>query len=166
MTPFEKPNDYPDIPIHKYGCRGTGIRHPSYWQHIPEKVPELIVPKDLDRCSLKPYVSYSTKEIYQEELTAKDLFNVIYGKKILHDYRQVLFVDLIRPLNACASVNLFQHPSYFREGRLDDEGNPVEPSEEEAMGPEEARRRARKTGSDIFLGGAPRTKLWNVRFRH
>ena len=62
---WEEPAEgYEDIPIHKYGSRGTGVRHPEHWEHIPEMVPELVVP-DLDGFKLKPYVSYRTKEIYQ-----------------------------------------------------------------------------------------------------
>ena len=52
----------PYISEHKYGCRGTGIRHERNWEHIPEKVPELIVPK-LTGCKLKPYVSYRAKPV-------------------------------------------------------------------------------------------------------
>ena len=40
------------------------MRHPHHWEHIPEMVPELVVP-DLEGFQLKPYVSYRTKEIYQ-----------------------------------------------------------------------------------------------------
>ena len=55
---------YDHIYEHKYGCRGTGIRHAAYWEHVEEKVPELVVP-DLTDCQLKPYVSYRTKVINQ-----------------------------------------------------------------------------------------------------
>ena len=34
---------------------------------------ELIVP-DLEGCTLKPYVSYATKDIYQDELTSQVQF--------------------------------------------------------------------------------------------
>ena len=49
---------------HKYGTRGTGIRHEAYWEHVPEMVPEIIVP-DLEGFKLKPYVSYKVKDIEQ-----------------------------------------------------------------------------------------------------
>ena len=39
---------------------------------LAEMIPELIVP-DLYDCKLKPYVSYKTKEINQEELTSRYL---------------------------------------------------------------------------------------------
>ena len=39
-------------------------------------IPELIVP-DLYDCKLKPYVSYKTKEINQEELTSRYLTQVL-----------------------------------------------------------------------------------------
>ena len=51
---------YADIYEHKYGTRSTGVRHPKFWEHIPEKVPELIVP-DLTGFQLKPYVSYHSQ---------------------------------------------------------------------------------------------------------
>jgi len=54
----------PDIPKYKFGSRGTGVRHEGFWEHVPEKIPEIIVP-DLKDFKLKPYVSYKTKEIYQ-----------------------------------------------------------------------------------------------------
>ena len=82
-------------------------------------------------------MSYRTKEITQERFTAKDLFSVVYGKKILKDY------------NA---------------GKLDEEGNPLEPSEEEQMTADTAIANARRTGSDIFAGGEERSKLWDLKF--
>ena len=56
-------------------------------------------------------MSYKTKEIYQEPLTSKDLFNAMYGHKMLKD---------------------------FKEGKLDQSGKSLEPSEEEKLTPEEA----------------------------
>merc|ERR1712059_72662 len=64
MGKWERDGKYPDIPIHKW-AKSTGIRHNRYWEEVPEKIPELIVP-DLSACHLKPYVSYGTKDIYQE----------------------------------------------------------------------------------------------------
>eukprot|EP00088_Acartia_fossae_P040872 TRINITY_DN42608_c0_g1_i1.p1 TRINITY_DN42608_c0_g1~~TRINITY_DN42608_c0_g1_i1.p1 ORF type:complete len:201 (+),score=9.10 TRINITY_DN42608_c0_g1_i1:57-659(+) len=121
---------YPDVKIHKYGTRDIVIKHHAGLETVPEKIPELIVP-DLENCRLKPYVSYATKDIYQEPLTSKDLFNVVYGPKIMED---------------------------FKEGKLDQDGNPYEPSEEESLSSEEAFIRARKTGSDIYQGGEPVNK--------
>ncbi|XP_023218549.1 39S ribosomal protein L41, mitochondrial-like [Centruroides sculpturatus] len=91
-------------------------------KYFPELFPELIVP-DLTDCKLKPYVSYQAPEVTQSEFTAKDLFDAVYSKKIMDD---------------------------FKSGKLDSDGNPLEPSEEESLTPEEARIRARKSGSDIF----------------
>ena len=48
---------------------------------------------------------------FQEELSSKDLFHAVYGKKILRD---------------------------FKEGKLDDDGNSAEPSEDENMTRDEA----------------------------
>eukprot|EP00092_Neocalanus_flemingeri_P007725 GFUD01008341.1.p1 GENE.GFUD01008341.1~~GFUD01008341.1.p1 ORF type:complete len:197 (-),score=30.05 GFUD01008341.1:32-580(-) len=133
---WEKPGEFPDIPVYKYGTRSTGIRHDAYWEHVPEMVPELIIP-DLKNCDLKPYVSYAAKEIYQEELSSKDLFNVIYGRKIIED---------------------------FKSGRLDAEGNSIEPSKVEQLTPEQAEVLARQTGSDIFVGGEPYSKTFALKY--
>lgn len=72
---------------------------------------------------LKPYVSYRTADVTQSEFTPEDLFYVVYATKITND---------------------------FKENKLDNYGNPVNPSEEEKLSPEEAKQKARKTGSDIF----------------
>lgn len=122
---------------HHYGVRPTGVvQQGGYSEEIPEMTPELVVP-DLTDFKLKPYVSYRTKEIFQEPFTAKDLFNVVYGRKILKDYK---------------------------EGKLDDKGDSLEPSEEELMTADTAIMNARKTGSDIFSGGEEKSKLWKLNY--
>jgi len=125
---------YPDVKIHHYGVRGTHLKHHFGVENCDEMIPELIVP-DLEDCELKAYVSYATQDIYQDELTSQDLFNAIYGPKIVSD---------------------------FKAGKLDDGGASLEPSEPELMQPEEAFIRARQTGSDIFQGGEPENKLWKL----
>ena len=97
----------------------------------------LTVVPDLTGFRLKPYVSYRTKEIVQEQFSAKDLFNVVYGRKILQDYK---------------------------EGKLDETANPLEPSTEEQMTAELATTKARSTGSDIFSGGEEKSKIWKIKF--
>lgn len=72
---------------------------------------------------MKPYVSYRAPDVTQAPFTAKDLFNVVYAKKIVED---------------------------FKASKLDEDGQPLEPSEEEKMTAEEARIKARQTGSDMF----------------
>ena len=57
------------------GCGVAQSCHPGYMMEPSldqEMVPELVVP-DLSDTELKPYVSYKTKDIYQEQLTAKYL---------------------------------------------------------------------------------------------
>jgi large subunit ribosomal protein L41 len=125
---------YPDIPIHRYGVKHASINHYAKPEMVPEMIPELIVP-DLEGCQLKPYVSYATKDIYQDELTSQDLFNAIYGPKIVADFKQ---------------------------GKLDENGNPIEPTSLEMMTPDEAYVKARQTGSDIFQGGEPENPLWKL----
>ena len=44
FLPNQRPNKHPEIPIHRYGSRVTGVRHHAMQEHIPEMVPELIVP--------------------------------------------------------------------------------------------------------------------------
>ncbi|CAG9762472.1 unnamed protein product [Ceutorhynchus assimilis] len=109
--------------LHTRGVREVGYRQADgKFILIPEKVPELIVP-DLTDCKLKPYVSYRVPDIIQSEFTAEDLFHVVYAKKICDD---------------------------FKSGKLDEDGNPLEPSVEEKLTPEEAKIKARQTGSDMF----------------
>jgi len=47
---------------------------------------------------------------------------------------------------------------YSRNGKLDDNGNSLKPSDEEVLSKDEAWIRARKTGSDIFSERIP--KFW------
>ena len=61
---------------------------------------------------------------FQEELTSKDLFHTVYGKKIMRD---------------------------FKEGKLDDDGNPVEPSDSERQTRDEAWVRE-ETGIRSLIG--------------
>lgn len=68
-------------------------------------------------------MSYKVKNVVQSEYRAKDLFDAIYAPKILKD---------------------------FKEGKLDENGNPLHPNEYESLTAEEAMIRARKTGSDFF----------------
>jgi large subunit ribosomal protein L41 len=72
---------------------------------------------------LKPYVSYRAPEVVQSEFTSQDLFDAVYAKKIVAD---------------------------FKEGKLDANGDPIAASEEERLSPEEAVRLAKLTGSDLF----------------
>ena len=127
---------FPDAVIERYGTQSTGIQHASFFEHVPEKVPELVVP-DLSECELRPYVSYATEDVYQDELTSQDLFNVIYGRKIIED---------------------------FKTNKLDKDGNSLEPSALEKLSSETAARLARQTGSDIFLGGAPYSKTFALKY--
>ena len=132
----QKPKAFPDAIVERYGTQPTGIYHANFFEHVPEKVPELIVP-DLSECELRPYVSYATEDVYQDELTSQDLFNVIYGRKIIED---------------------------FKTNKLDADGNSVEPSALEEMSPDNAARLARQTGSDIFLGGEPYSKTFALKY--
>lgn len=66
----------------------TGVVHrvTGEYIHVPEMVPELVVP-DLTDFQLKPYVSYKAKEITQKELSPKDIFNSVYAADIEDDFR-------------------------------------------------------------------------------
>ncbi|CAH1110541.1 unnamed protein product [Psylliodes chrysocephalus] len=117
---IENPNS--DIPINKRGVRDIGYQNGDKFVVIPERIPELIVP-DISNCSLKPYVSYRAPDVFQSKFTEQDLFNVVYSPKIVKD---------------------------FKEGKLAEDGQPLNPSENEKMSAEEAKLRAKRTGSDIF----------------
>merc|ERR1719341_1046042 len=104
-------------------------------------IPEIIVPdlegfkewneeiftyNELQRLELnmlKPYVSYRVPDVIQSEFTPQDLFYAVYSNKIAED---------------------------FKNNKLNSDGNSLEPSPDELMTPEEAKGRARSTGSDIF----------------
>ncbi|XP_012229812.1 large ribosomal subunit protein mL41 [Linepithema humile] len=115
-------NPDPDIPIDKRGVRDTGYKLDNKWVHVPEMVPELIVPS-LEGFTLKPYVSYRVEKFTQPEFTAQDLFDIVYAKKIEED---------------------------FANGQLNENGEPLNPSEHEKLTPQQAKDNAGKTGCDIF----------------
>ncbi|BES99603.1 ribosomal protein L41 [Nesidiocoris tenuis] len=109
-------------------------RDPGYYTKdgkfvfVPEMQPELVVP-DLTDFKLKPYVSYRVTDIAQSEFTPHDLFLAVYSEKIVRD---------------------------MKEGKLDDQGNPKEPSPEEKLTSDEAWVNARRTGADIFAARSKR----------
>uniref|UniRef100_A0A1B6C7L8 39S ribosomal protein L41, mitochondrial n=1 Tax=Clastoptera arizonana TaxID=38151 RepID=A0A1B6C7L8_9HEMI len=123
----QKTNPDPDIPVYNYGVRNPGYKINNELIEVPEMIPELIVP-DLKDFKLKPYVSYRVGDVIQPEFTAEDLFNCVYKEKITKD---------------------------FKAGKLNAEGFPLEPSEEENLRPEEAKLKAEQTGADMF---SPRSK--------
>lgn len=112
----------PELEVDKRGVRDIGYYMNGRFVEVPEMIPELIVP-ELKDCELKPYVSYKAEDVIQSEFTPQQLFDAVYSKKIVKD---------------------------FREGKLSEDGLPLEPSEEEKLQPEEAIQRAKRTGSDIF----------------
>lgn len=72
---------------------------------------------------LKPYISYRVPLEVEPEFTAKDLFYAVYADKMEADYK---------------------------EGKLDENGLPLEPSENELLTAEQARNSALKLGADMF----------------
>ncbi|XP_023937266.1 39S ribosomal protein L41, mitochondrial [Bicyclus anynana] len=111
-----------ELEVDKRGVRDVGYYLNGRFVQVPEMIPELIVP-DLKDCDLNPYVSYKAEDVIQSEFTAQQLFDAVYSKKIVTDFKQ---------------------------GKLDAEGLPLEPSDEEKLQPDEAIKRAKRTGSDIF----------------
>lgn len=119
----QKTDPHPDMPVDKRGVRDTFILDAHNNEvEVPEMIPEMIVP-DLTDFTLKPYVSYRAADFQQSEFTSEDLFNAVYSNKIVEDWNKK---------------------------QLNEDGSPKVPSEHELLGPEEAHKRARKTGSDIF----------------
>ena len=74
----------------------------------------------------------------QEEFTSWELFQTVYGRKILSDYET---------------------------GKLNENGQSLEPSDEEKLTSDEAWTMARQTGSDIFQGGKEPSKEWKVKWQ-
>lgn len=71
-------------------------------------------------------MSYRVTEIVQSEFTAQNLFDAVYRQKIVND---------------------------FKNNKLKENGEPIEPSAEELLTPEQAKIKARQTGSDLFSQG-------------
>lgn len=118
----QKVNPDPDLQYTNYGHREPGYKLGNKHYVPPESIPELIVP-DLTNCPLKPYVSYRAVDRNEPEFTAKDLFEVTYCRKIYDD---------------------------FKANKLDEDGNPLEPSEREKITVEEAWNAARKCNNDLM----------------
>nr|SVE73311.1 EOG090X0IZW [Ceriodaphnia reticulata] len=114
-------NPNPEVPIHTYGTRPIGYKAGSAFVPIPELIPEIIVP-DLTGFKLKPYVSYRVQDIVQPPLTPEELFGAVYVKKIADD---------------------------FKAGKLDSDNQPLEPSPEERLTAEEAKKKVLAIRSDI-----------------
>lgn len=127
----QKTNPDPRYPMETYGVRNTTIID-EFGKKVEcaEKIPEFIVP-DLKDFELKPYVSYRATPFTQSEFTPEDLFNAVYSQKIVDDWNKK---------------------------QLNEDGSSKNPSEDELLTAEEAKIRARKTGSDIF-GELPRCTL-------
>ncbi|XP_066961690.1 large ribosomal subunit protein mL41 [Macrobrachium rosenbergii] len=120
---YLKKTDDPDlVQLKERGVRPTGLTEGKKFAFVPEMVPEIIVP-DLDGFQLKPYVSYRVPEVVQSEFTPQDLFYAVYSKKIAED---------------------------FKSGKLDEDGNSIEPSYEELLSAEEAKIKANSVGADKF----------------
>lgn len=68
-----------------YGHVLDKMKRKRKFVYIKEMEPELIVP-DLTDFKLKPYVSYRTSDIQQSEFTAKALFNIVYGRKMVEKF--------------------------------------------------------------------------------
>lgn len=112
----------PEMPIDKRGVRDTGFYVQGVYKEVPQMIPQLVVP-DLTDCKFKPYVTFKSPEVIQDEFTSQDLFNAIYARKVIDD---------------------------FKNDKLNEDGSSREPSVDEQLTPDEAHFRARKTGSDIF----------------
>ncbi|CAH8448813.1 unnamed protein product [Schistosoma rodhaini] len=74
---------YPWIPREPTTCMEI------YGQKIisPETHLDFIVPNDLDKCELKPYVSWRSKLVEEGPLTAEVLFNNRYSQKITEMFK-------------------------------------------------------------------------------
>jgi len=114
-------NPHPEVPIHHYGVRPTGVAHRGQFSPIEGLIPQLVVP-DLTGFKLQPYVSHRAEEISRPRLTPEELFGLVYVPKISED---------------------------FTNSKLGPDNEPLEPSPEEKLSPEEARARALQVNSDI-----------------
>ena len=132
---------------------------------VPELIPQLVVP-DLEGFQLKPYVAYNVPEVTQSEFTAEvgagsrdvplfssdhivvsRLATVIPG----YFWRITVFV-CFNFQNLFEAIYSEKIENDFKEGKLDEQGNSLEPSEEEQLGYEKAKASALSTGADLFCG--------------
>ncbi|OQV20180.1 hypothetical protein BV898_05739 [Hypsibius exemplaris] len=79
-------HEYPEGLV-GFGVRPIGVKLASTGEFvvIPEMIPELVVP-NLEGFPLKPYVSFKVPDIVEPELTARELFDTLYGKKLKDDF--------------------------------------------------------------------------------
>nr|CUU98343.1 hypothetical transcript [Hymenolepis microstoma] len=49
---------------------------------MPEMRVEFVVPPDLDKCELKPYVAWRASVVEEPELTAESLFEIRYAEQV------------------------------------------------------------------------------------
>ena len=108
------------------------------WPKAVPRASDLLLATFYCLCHLKAFITklswleLSWRSLFlQEPFTSQDLFNIVYGKKILSDYK---------------------------EGKLDGQGQPLEPSPEESMTADEAEIKARQVSLQRFI-------FWNI-FAH
>lgn len=131
---MQKIKPHPNIEIDTYGVREpTMLDDHGNKMVVPEMIPEMIVP-DLTGFTLKPYVSYRTKEFTQTRFTPEDLFHAVYSEKIIDDWNKK---------------------------QLNEDGTSKNPSADELLTPDVALLQARKTGSDIF-GEQPKHSSYDM----
>ena len=92
--PWHQQHLFKDVDEHEYpeglngrGVRPVGYRNPTTRKYyvVPEMIPELIVPALTD-FKLKPYVSYKVRDTVEPAMSARDLFDVVYGRKIKDEF--------------------------------------------------------------------------------
>ncbi|XP_042231368.1 39S ribosomal protein L41, mitochondrial-like isoform X2 [Homarus americanus] len=103
------------------GVRPVGVVTEKKFKSIPEMIPEIIVP-DLNGFK-KPYVSYKVPDVIQGSFGPQDLFYAVYSDKIAEDVKN---------------------------NKLNEDGSPAEPSEEELLTADEAKKKALSIGSDMY----------------
>ncbi|GAV02381.1 hypothetical protein RvY_12955 [Ramazzottius varieornatus] len=79
-------HEYPEG-LHGRGVRPIGYRDPTTrkFHVVPEMIPELVVP-DLTDFKLKPYVSYKVPDTVEAPMSARDLFDAVYGRRIKDEF--------------------------------------------------------------------------------
>ena len=126
------------MPLERGGGRVGRLR----FYYVKEMEPEIIVPKDVDTCKLKPYVTYKSN-VETEEFTARSLFDAIYREKI---------------------QSILSDTDLSEEEKTEAMKEFTEMNEESIH---EARIRAQQTGTDLFVRrgwyglGRERDDNWN-----
>ena len=107
--------EYPDG-LEGFGVQEIGVKLASTGKYvvIPEMIPELVVP-DLKDFPLKPYVSFRVPDVTEPALTARDLYDAVYGRKLKDDFETGALEKELEQVQERERQGTLKVPTYDRE---------------------------------------------------